>query len=231
MKYTGIKNRIIDARQTDDGLILEDCIGVTISNWTIHGGSPNLLLLNCHGCSIVNCHFANPANKPDESGNGPHSILLDKCINCEVSGCHVTRLKYTEMGIGLYMCQSCSVLRNTINGQSVRQSADAITVDYGSKNCRVSGNYIDLTYLGHKSGHKGVVVGSGTGHVVELGSGGIIGSVEDHPLSVASYYDAAGNPLEDDTDPSAAPVSATIIGFKKDLVYVGPRCSVKFQGV
>jgi hypothetical protein len=135
------------------------------------------------------------------------------------------------MGIGMYMCQSCSALRNKISGQSVRQSADAITIDYGSKDCRVSGNNLNLTYNGKKSGHKAIVVGSGSGHIIELGSGSIIGSVEDQPLSVASYYDAAGNPLKDDADPSAAPVSATIIGFNKELVYVGHNCTAKFQGV
>ena len=230
MKYSNLKNQTIDSKTFADGLDIENCQNLTISNCIITGGNPNLLMLSCINCTIIKCNFSLPLNKPDESGNGPHSVLFDKCSLCAIRDSEIKRIAYSEMGIGLYMSVNCSIINCHIYGKSVRQSGDAITIDRGSKNCNVSGNKIDLSFNGKKMGHKAIVIGSGYGHTLTMDSGCISGSVEDRPISVASYYDPSGNPLEDDCDPKAAKVGpVTLVGFDKNLVYVGPKCEVVFK--
>lgn len=229
MRIIGEKNTTHTGLNVKGGLTLEDCRGIALRNCQFVGGYCNLYLLNCTGVTIVDCECIDPRGTSDADGNGPHNVLFDGCTNCAIILVKIRRTPTSEMGIGFYKSNKCIADGCTIEGASERQSADAITFDWGSKNCTASNNKIDLRNARKTKpmGHSAIVVAAGAGHRIIMGTGWIQGSCEDYPIAVTSYYDKAGNPV-DDADPKALRVSATVRGFERGMVYVGPRATVKF---
>ncbi len=222
-------NKTIVGLTITGGLEMNGCHDVHIIDCDISGGYCNVRMTDCSNCTVEKSRLKQPKGRPDSDGNGPHNVLLDNCTDCEVNDNEIERTRKSEMGVGLYKCSGCLVDSNHIFGESVRESADAITVDYLSRGCVVINNKIDLNDKnGNPMGNSAIVVASGKNHTIGKGTGYIIGSVQDFPVAFTSYYDVEGNPVDDDSD-AAVPVGPIFCsGFDREIIYIGPKARVIF---
>ena len=154
-----------------------------------------------------------PPNIRDDSGNGPHCIQLIRCCGVRLLDPTVRRDTHTENGINVYSSSKVSIVRPSITGgDPTRDSADAITIDKESIQCKV-----DLTGGRICCNFRAVCFADGFSHYLMLGPKTDINSPLDQPIAIDPYY--------------GRPVVVTVVGAspaQRKLIYVAPGCTVKY---